>query len=73
MRPRTAGTKAASLVISYEGGATAVPLAGDGFLPKVEAERIGTYYSCQAQAGAGVWLLGLGVAALLWRRRRRRG
>lgn len=72
MRPRTAGLKAASLVIAYEGGTTAVPLTGDGFLPKVEAERIGTYYSCQAQAGAGLWLLGLGVAALVLRRRSRR-
>lgn len=71
MRPRTPGLKEASLVIAYEGGSTVVPLTGDGFLPKVEVERIGTYYSCQAQAGAGAWLLGLGLAALLWSRRRR--
>lgn len=72
MRPRTPGPKSAQLVISHGEGSTIVPLTGDGFLPKVEAERIGTYYSCSAEGGGGLWLLGLGAGALLLLRRRRR-
>lgn len=69
MRPRTPGTKAANLVISYADGQTVIPLSGDGFLPKVDLER-GTYYSCSAQKGTGPLLL-LGLAAALVLRRRR--
>ncbi len=73
MRPRTQGTKLASLVITHGSGVTEVPLTGDGFIATVAAEHIGTYYSCSTQDGAGLGLmLGLGLTGLALRRRRRR-
>ncbi len=70
MRPRTPGTKAANLVITYADGQTVVPLAGDGFLPAVDVER-GTYYSCSTGSPGGGALLLCWVGALLVLRRRR--
>jgi hypothetical protein len=72
MRARTPGAKVANLVISHGEGSTVVPLSGEGYLPRVEAERIGTYYACSAQGGSGAWLLGIGLGAMTLLRRRRR-
>lgn len=72
LRPRTPGPKTATLVIRHSAGTLEVPLLGDGFLPPVKPDRFGTYYACSTGTSrGGGWLLMLGLAALVLRRRRR--
>ena len=73
MRPRTSGSKQATLVVTHSAGVTEIPLVGDGFLPPQPIEEVGTYYACSSSTAgnAGLLLCGL-VAGLALRRRRRR-
>lgn len=73
MRPRTEGTKTATLVVTHTMGQTLIPLSGDGFLPSQPLPDKGTYYSCSSagRGGQAGGLLLLLLAAPLARRRRR--
>lgn len=73
MSPQRIGTKAAQLVIEYDGGTVAVDLDGNGFGgdDSDQSDR-GTYYACSSGHGSSAALAPLALALLLVRRRRRR-
>lgn len=73
MRPRTEGTKSATLVVTHTMGQTQIPLSGDGYLPSQPLPDKGTYYSCSSagRGGQAGGLLLLVLVATLARRRRR--
>lgn len=71
MTPRANGTKAAQLVVSYDGGEVRANLDGNGFGGDDDTEvEMGTYYTCSAGGGAAGLPIALALLAL--RRRRRR-
>jgi MYXO-CTERM domain-containing protein len=72
MSPRQNGTKAAQLVVEYDGGTVTAELDGNGFGGD-EAELLDreTYYACSTGGGSPTALAPLGLALLLLRRRRR--
>jgi len=71
MSPRQTGSKAAQLVIEYDGGTVVVPVDGNGFggddsgLPDRE-----TYYACSSGTPVGLVPLVLALLGLRLRRRR---
>lgn len=72
MSPRENGTKAAQLVIEYDGGTVVAELDGNGFGGD-DGELLdrGTYYACSTGHGSPAALAPLALALLLLRRRRR--
>ncbi len=71
MSPRQSGTKAAQLVIEYDGGTVIADLDGNGFGGDETAllDRE-TYYACSTGSGGGLAPLALALGLLLRRRRR---
>ncbi len=73
MSPRQNGTKAAQLVIEYDGGTVVADLDGNGFGGDGgDLVDRGTYYACNAGHGSPVSLAPLALALLVLRRRRLR-
>lgn len=74
--PQSTGSKTAQFLVDHSGGTAAVTLNADGLGDPVGNDPSGSdgrasYYACSAGTGASSWPIGLALAALLLRRRRR--
>lgn len=71
MTARSNGNKQAQLVLEHSGGTVAVGLDGNGFGgDDVSIGEDTTYYACNAGGASGFGALGIGLLAVLRRRRR---
>jgi uncharacterized protein (TIGR03382 family) len=71
LQAHTIGVKQAKFAVDHDGGTASVDLQGEGLGDRADSAGRGSYYACSAGGPAGLAPLGIALALLLGRRRRR--
>ena len=72
LQAHTVGVKQAKFAVDFDGGTASVDLQGEGLGDHADSGGGRSYYTCSAGGPAGLGPLGIALALLLSRRRRRR-